>query len=123
MNTTMSSLVHHHYDAPMGRLTVIASDRGVRAILWPNADDERARVRLDDSEEGTSPIIDEAIRQLDEYFEGARTRFELPLDLVGTDFQRRVWNGLADVPYGRTTTYGEQAAHLGDPKAVRAVAE
>lgn len=122
MTTTMTTLVHRHYDAPMGRLTLVASDRGLRAILWPNIDDERTRVRLGDSVEGTSPILDDAVTQLGEYFAGTRTTFELPLDLVGTTFQRRVWSGLADVPYGKTTTYGEQAAHLGDPKAVRAVA-
>jgi methylated-DNA-[protein]-cysteine S-methyltransferase len=73
-------------------------------------------------EEGTSEVIEEAARQLDEYFAGRRTRFSVPLLFVGTDFQRAVWNGLSDIPYGATLSYGELAARLGVPGAVRAVA-
>jgi methylated-DNA-[protein]-cysteine S-methyltransferase len=73
-------------------------------------------------EEGTSEVIEEAARQLDEYFAGRRTRFSVPLLFAGTDFQRDVWNGLSNIPYGTTLSYGELAARLGVPGAVRAVA-
>ena len=67
------------------------------------------------------PVLAEAARQLTEHFEGRRTDFDLPLDPPGTAFQRRVWDELRRIPYGTTTTYGELAARLGDPKCVRAV--
>lgn len=66
------------------------------------------------------PRLLEAFRQLKEYFEGRRTRFELPLDLRGTPFQRRVWEALRAIPYGETRTYAEIAAQIGAPRAVRA---
>ncbi len=110
------------FDAPMGQLRLVASERGLRAILWPNDNDERNRVRLGAMVEESNDVLDEAARQLTEYFAGERMQFEVPLDLAGTEFQVRVWQGLSDIPYGRTTTYGEQATHLGNPKATRAVA-
>ena len=60
-------------------------------------------------------------RQLDEYFAGTRTGFDLPLDLHGTPFQLAAWHALAEIPYGETRSYAEQAARLGRPAAVRAV--
>jgi methylated-DNA-[protein]-cysteine S-methyltransferase len=62
-----------------------------------------------------------ASAQMEEYFAGTRRRFDLPLDLGGTDFQRQAWLALADVPYGETATYGEQADRIGRPGAFRAV--
>lgn len=66
-------------------------------------------------------LLDETARQLDEYFAGSRFAFDLPLDPVGTEFQVSVWRSLADIGYGETSTYGEQAARIGRPTAVRAV--
>lgn len=73
-------------------------------------------------EESTSDVIREAVRQLDEYFDGKRTVFEVPLLFVGTEFQKRVWHKLLEIPYGSTVSYGELARQLNVPKAVRAVA-
>lgn len=119
MNETLLSTT---FEAEMGTLTLVASQRGLRAILWPNDNDARARVRLGPVETGTNEVLEDAKSQLEEYFGGDRLGFDVALDLVGTDFQKRVWQALADIPYGRTTTYGEQAASLGNPKATRAVA-
>jgi methylated-DNA-[protein]-cysteine S-methyltransferase len=66
-------------------------------------------------------VLGETIRQLDEYLEGQRRRFEIPMSMVGTDFQRRVWKALMRIPYGATSTYGQIAADIGSPRAVRAV--
>ena len=60
-------------------------------------------------------------RQLDEYLEGQRMRFDIPLLMVGTDFQKRVWKALMNIPYGATATYGEIARDIGRARAVRAV--
>lgn len=72
--------------------------------------------------EGSSAVIDRAIAQLDEYFAGRRQVFDIPILFVGTDFQKKVWNALLTIPFGRTISYGEMARQIGMPKAVRAVA-
>ena len=72
-------------------------------------------------ESDTCPVIDAAITQLTEYAAGSRTEFDLPVKPVGTDFQQAVWAALQTIPYGETRTYGEIAAQIGRPKAVRAV--
>jgi methylated-DNA-[protein]-cysteine S-methyltransferase len=63
----------------------------------------------------------EVLSQLNEYFSGKRREFELPLDLHGTEFQVAAWKSLARIPFGRTSSYGEQAASIGRPTAVRAI--
>nr|WP_106830209.1 methylated-DNA--[protein]-cysteine S-methyltransferase [Parabacteroides pacaensis] len=70
----------------------------------------------------TSDILEEAAKQLDEYFNGKRTAFDIPLLFAGTDFQKKVWHKLLEIPYGTTLSYGELAKRLDMPKAVRAVA-
>jgi len=106
--------------SPVGRLQLVASERGLAAILWEN--DKPSRVRFGGTvESGEHPVLDEAERQLGEYFAGTRRSFDLPLDFAGTDFQRQVWTALLRIPYGETRTYGELAAEIGNPAAVRAV--
>ena len=68
-----------------------------------------------------SPLLQETVKQLGEYFRGERTAFTLPLCLEGTDFQQRAWAALQTIPYGETRSYGQLAAQLGNPKACRAV--
>ena len=75
-----------------------------------------------DFEEGTSEVIEKAVRQLDDFFAGKRKEFDVPLLFVGTDFQKTVWNELLKIPFGTTVSYGEMARRIGMPKAVRAVA-
>ena len=67
------------------------------------------------------PVLAESSRQLDEYFAGTRTEFELPLDLAGTEFQKRVWLALARIPFGETRSYGQIATEIGSPGASRVV--
>lgn len=73
-------------------------------------------------QDGSSIIIEQTITQLEEYFNGHRRDFDLPLRMVGTEFQLSVWRILQEIPYGTTIAYGEQATRMGSPKAVRAVA-
>jgi methylated-DNA-[protein]-cysteine S-methyltransferase len=69
-----------------------------------------------------SPVVEQAEKELKEYFAGTRRAFDLPLLFVGTDFQKKVWTGLMTIPYGQTISYGAFARKLGCPAAVRAVA-
>ena len=68
-----------------------------------------------------TPIISSVIKQLDDYFSGKRTEFNFPIKLIGTPFQKRVWDELKTIPYGETRTYGQIAKSIGKPNASRAV--
>ncbi|MBO9621849.1 MAG: methylated-DNA--[protein]-cysteine S-methyltransferase [Sphingomonas sp.] len=106
--------------SPVGELKLVASDAGLVAILWEN--DDPARVRLGAATENAAhPVLASAAAQLAEYFAGKRTRFDVPLDFRGTDFQKRVWAELLAIPFGETRSYGAIATKLGRPGASRAV--
>ncbi|MBI4882561.1 MAG: methylated-DNA--[protein]-cysteine S-methyltransferase [Actinobacteria bacterium] len=113
--------------SPVGELTLIASPRGLRAVLWPN---EFVSLREDDAEQiplaadgdpGSAAVLEQARRELQEYFAGDRREFDVPLDPVGTDFQLSAWLELRRIPFGSTISYGEQARRLGDVNKSRAV--
>jgi methylated-DNA-[protein]-cysteine S-methyltransferase len=109
-------------DSPIGPLTLVASDAGLRAVLWP--DEATGRVPLPDTvdDRPDHPVLVAAADQLEEFFAGDREAFDLPLDPVGTDFQRRVWQALTRIGFGRTSTYGEVAEEVaGDRGRARAV--
>jgi methylated-DNA-[protein]-cysteine S-methyltransferase len=109
--------------SPLGTLTIVASDAGVRAVLWE--DDDPRRVRLDHPIERVSPaqhvVLRLAVAQLEEYFHGDRRSFAVPLDARGTAFQQSAWTALCAIPFGTTISYGEQAAAMGDRRKARAV--
>jgi methylated-DNA-[protein]-cysteine S-methyltransferase len=106
--------------SPVGRLTLVASARGLAAVLWE--DDDPSRVRWADLKENTRhPPLLRAQRQLEQYFAGKRRKFTVKLDPAGTDFQTRVWNALRTIPFGETRSYGQIADLIGSRKAVRAV--
>jgi methylated-DNA-[protein]-cysteine S-methyltransferase len=91
-------------DTPIGPLGLTASDSALHGVMF-----DGTRVRM----EGSSPVLDEAARQLGAYFDGGLVAFELPLELNGSEFNRRCWLALASIPYGQTVSYGEQARRLG----------
>jgi methylated-DNA-[protein]-cysteine S-methyltransferase len=103
------------YASPLGTLTLVASDCGLRAVLWPGEDPPEA-VR-----DPGHPVLAQASAELDDYFAGRRSAFDVPLDPVGTPFQRRAWDVLLTIPYGATISYAEQARQLGDARKARAV--
>ncbi len=107
-------------DSPVGTLTIVASNAGLRAVLWPVEKDGRVTFE-EPVEPGDHPVIDATKRQLLEYLAGTRDTFDLPLDQVGTEFQHSVWKALEEIPFGETRSYGEIAAELGKPSASRAV--
>ncbi len=113
-------LAYKKIESPVGKLTLVASDQGLVAVLWEN--DKPTRVRLAQLVEKKShSVLLEAERQLKEYFAGKRKSFSIPLDMRGTHFQRSVWEALLAIPFGETRTYGQLAQQLGNPQAARAV--
>jgi methylated-DNA-[protein]-cysteine S-methyltransferase len=107
-------------DSPVGELKLVASDRGLAAILWQ--DDDPLRVRLCPlAEDQDHPVLVETERQLAAYFAGKLKAFTVPLHFQGTEFQKRVWQALLTIPFGETRSYGEIARQIGRPSAVRAV--
>jgi methylated-DNA-[protein]-cysteine S-methyltransferase len=106
--------------SPVGELKLVASDRGLAAILWP--DDDPLRVRLSPlAEDPGHPVLVETEQQLAAYFAGRLKTFTVPLDFKGTEFQKSVWQALLTIPYGETRSYGAIARQIGRPEAVRAV--
>jgi methylated-DNA-[protein]-cysteine S-methyltransferase len=113
-------MAYKQMSSPVGKLTLVATDNGLAAILWEN--DRPRRVRLNvGAEVNDHPVLVETERQLEEYFAGRRKQFALTLDLSGTAFQRQVWNALLTIPFGETRSYGRIASEIGNPSAVRAV--
>lgn len=106
--------------SPVGELCLVAGRKGLVAVLW--GEDDYARVRLDRGMAASrNAVLEEAERQLREYFSGDRKSFDLPLDFQGTDFQVKVWHALLTIPFGETRSYGEIARQIGQPGASRAV--
>ena len=114
------SLVYKLMKSPVGELKLIASDKGLVAVLWEN--DRPHRVRVGEMvEDKRHPVLMEAERQLGEYFAGGRREISVPLDMRGTPFQRDVWRALLEIPFGETRSYLDLAKQLGNPNATRAV--
>jgi methylated-DNA-[protein]-cysteine S-methyltransferase len=114
------SLAYKTIESPVGELKLVASDKGLVAILWEN--DSPHRVRLSEQVANEKhPVLVETERQLDEYFAGKRKAFSVPLDMRGTRFQQDVWAALLAIPFGETRSYGQLAKQLGNPRASRAV--
>ncbi|MCW2888683.1 MAG: methylated-DNA-[protein]-cysteine S-methyltransferase [Streptosporangiaceae bacterium] len=120
--TLVEHRTHTVLDSPVGPLTLVAVD-GTLAGLYMHRQRHRPPAETFgelETEPRTEPFA-EAAGQLRAYFDGRRTRFELPLALTGTPFQRRVWTALGDIPYGETISYGQLADRIGQPTAARAV--
>jgi methylated-DNA-[protein]-cysteine S-methyltransferase len=100
------------YLCPVGPITIRVDDEAVIDLSFSY---------LDEVSTHPSALLDEAIGQLDEYFNGLRKEFTLPLKTHGTPFQEAVWSALRAIPYGETATYGQIAAQVGRPKGPRAV--
>jgi methylated-DNA-[protein]-cysteine S-methyltransferase len=106
--------------SPVGELKLIASDKGLAALLWEN-DNLPCTLWNPLREDKKNAVLLEAERQLNEYFVGKRQKFSLKLDFTGTSFQKKVWAALLTIPFGETRSYGDIAKQIGIPKAVRAV--
>ena len=121
------SILFRQWQSPCGQLTIGAIDNQLVMSDWTEGWHHEAIVkrfsRLTGFEwtEGENPVIRSAIVQLQEYFDGKRSRFDLPLRLIGTPFQIAVWRALEKIPYGQLCSYADIARAVGNPKAVRAV--
>jgi methylated-DNA-[protein]-cysteine S-methyltransferase len=109
------------YDSAVGELGLVSSAEGLVALLWPG--DLRVPlpavpVRV---EGAADPILASTVIQLDEYFAGTRTNFDIPLSPHGTEFQLEAWAALRLIPFGETRSYAQQALTIGRPNAVRAI--
>ena len=115
-----TSIVRATYQSPLGPMIIAATARGVAGIWF-----EGQRHLPDHADwplQAGNDVLQRAIAQLDEYFAGQRTTFDLPLDFQGgTAFQRSVWQALLAIPSGGTTSYGTLRHSIGRPAAVRAV--
>ena len=108
-------------DSPIGRLRLVATDQGLSHLLFDQQVGEDMDSDGDPAETDNHPVLAAATAQLAEYFAGRRQEFDIPLDLSGTEFQRAAWSALANVPFGETRSYRQQAEAIGRPKAVRAI--
>ncbi len=105
------------YESPIGSL-LLTGEKKLERIVFPKS--KKRQLPLDDWAEDDA-FFKIVSFQLDAYFKGALTRFDVPMELKGTDFQKTVWKELAKVPYGITISYGELAERIGNPNACRAV--
>lgn len=119
--TTATGLAMITLSTPIGPLDVVAHDAAIVSI-WFEVDGEGRRpAGATPVDRRDHPLLDRAATQLEEYFAGTRTDFDLPLDPTGTAFQQQAWAALRQIPYGETISYGQQARMLGDAKKSRAV--
>ena len=110
--------------SPLGSITIAASTTGIAAIAFGEADYSALAKKMKlELVKASTPLLDNCIMQLNEYFAGTRQVFSLPLHFVGTEFQVKVWQTLMTIPYGETISYKEEAQRMGNEKALRAVAQ
>lgn len=107
---------HLTMDSPLGPIAVSAVEAGLTYVHLGAEEVDRAW-----GPEEATPVLEAALEQLEAYFAGSLRRFDLPLAPEGTDFQRRVWRALTEIPYGETVSYTHVANRIGSPAAVRAV--
>ena len=103
------------YDTAIGRIGIAENDNSITDLYFDK------EIEKENFEVKETPLLKEAGEQLQEYFEGKRKEFNLPLSPTGTEFQQSVWKALQTIPYGETRSYGEIAKIVGNPKASRAV--
>jgi methylated-DNA-[protein]-cysteine S-methyltransferase len=101
-----------YYRSPIGTIEIIGSENGVSSVLFVGRAEKRAEI---------PPCLENCVSQLSEYFNGGRKKFSIRLDLQGTDFQKRIWHELLKIPFGKTVSYLDIAAIIGNRNATRAV--
>lgn len=114
------TLFYREMESPVGKLKLVASANALIAVLWERERPNRVKLAML-QHDPQQPILIETERQLREYFAGTRNQFDLPLEPTGTEFQKKVWRALQEIPFGQTRSYLDLAKSIGSAKAVRAV--
>ena len=107
----MMEIYKAFYESPIGNIEIAADNKGIISLDFVKSSSDPMDCHL----------LQECVKQLDEYFNGQRKVFDLPLNITGSDFQKKVWTELLKIPYGQTRSYGEIARAIGNEKASRAV--
>lgn len=116
----MISYIEHR--SPIGVLLIAATDAGICGIYFEEHKHFKGKDGwLENPMQAAAQHLMKAATQLDEYFDGRRTEFDVALDMTGTEFQRGVWTALTEIPFGKSVSYAQHAQGLGNPKALRAV--
>ncbi|HCT22705.1 MAG: methylated-DNA--[protein]-cysteine S-methyltransferase [Chitinophagaceae bacterium] len=113
----MTELHYTYYESPIGLLKIGGTDNYIGEVSFIDNQEQ-----LVHGEPGITELMHECTEQLIEYFHGTRRHFDIPVHQDGTEFQRRVWSELLEIPYGKTISYMDMAKRLGDPKVIRAAA-
>jgi methylated-DNA-[protein]-cysteine S-methyltransferase len=108
-------------DTPVGRLMVAGDETGLKHVSFQKTYNSSPEMQPAEDWEPGERQLGEALRQLKAYFKGRLRDFDLPLNAVGTEFQKRVWDELCRIPFGQTVSYGDVAQAIGNPNASRAV--
>ena len=119
MHSNEIELFYKVIESPIGQLILIANESNLVGIKFGYKKEEELPVNF--VKQDIHLILRNTEIQLDEYFRGKRQKFELPLSMSGTDFQKKVWGKLLDIPFGETISYQELAKKIGDKKKARAV--
>jgi methylated-DNA-[protein]-cysteine S-methyltransferase len=117
-NVTSPTTITTSMDSPIGELTLTADGGSLTGV---HMNEQRHTPKIPAAYKRDEAGLAHVVAQLDAYFAGELTDFELPITMHGTEFQRRVWAALCEIPYGETISYGELARWVGNPKASRAV--
>ena len=114
----MSNLIYTTIDSPIGELLLVGDGHSLQRVSMQGG---RRPTAVNPAWERRDGAFQAVRQQLDEYFEGSRRAFEVPLRLIGNEFELSVWEALCEIEYGETASYGEIAARIGHPSAARAV--
>ncbi|MEH6454381.1 MAG: methylated-DNA--[protein]-cysteine S-methyltransferase [Psychromonas sp.] len=110
--------VYTHFESPLGLITLQANEQGLLGTWFPICTTQPDDLGVEDHE---NPILQSAVKQLTQYFNGTLTTFDLPIAAQGTAFQQQVWAVLRSIPFGQSWSYQDIANAIDNPKAVRAV--
>lgn len=122
----MTEMYDIYYESPIGRLKISGSEAGITNLDFETGANKEVKAINNQADnlyklQNAPECLREAMIQLDEYFNGMRKEFSLKLQIEGTEFQKKVWQELLNIPYGATKSYKDIACAISNPKAVRAV--
>jgi len=126
--TNQNKIISGKIQTPLGEMLACVSDKGLSLLEFTDRKKYDRQISAlkkylkSEAIPGNHPFLEQVTKEMNEYFDGTRKTFDIPLFQVGTEFQKRVWEGLLQIPYGKTLSYSGLAKKIGKPKAVRALA-